>query len=323
MLARVYSCAVVDMDATLIEVEVDHENRGLRSFVIVGLPDAAVVESRDRVQAAIKNSGLFVPGHRLTVNLAPANVRKEGPAYDLPIAVGALIASGQLPPESLEGAMVVVELSLDGTVRHVRGILAMAARVRADGFKKLFLPAMDAPQAALVPEIEVIPVQNLSALVSHLNGYDAIAPQTIKPPNGTTSVTELNGVTDFQEVRGQEQVKRALEIAAAGGHNVILSGPPGAGKTLMARALPSILPRLSFEEALDVTHVYSIADQLPEDTHLLQQRPFRAPHHTISHAGLVGGGNWPRPSEISLAHRGVFFLFEHQNLVASESYLNG
>jgi len=305
VLAKVHSCAVVGLEGAIVEVEVD-TSRGLPSFTIVGLPDTAVQESRERVQAAIKNAGLSFPGGRLTVNLAPAALRKEGPAYDLPIALGTVAASGQLRPEWLEGALVVGELSLDGSVRHVRGILPMAALARKEGFGRLFVPEGDAAEAALLPDLEVIPVATLTQLVNHLSGVVPVAAfdrrhlKTPAPPLAT----------DFREVRGQEHVKRALEVAAAGGHNVLMLGPPGAGKTLLARALPSILPAMTVEEALDVTGIYSVADLLPSETPLIQTRPFRAPHHTISHAGLVGGGNWPRPGEISLAHRGVLFLDE-------------
>ncbi len=312
MLAKVYSCAVIGLDGAIVEVEVDTAN-GLPTFVVVGLPDAAVQESRERVQAAIRNAGFYFPQKRLTVNLAPAALRKEGPAYDLPIALGVLAAAGQIMPESFEGALVMGELSLDGSVRHVRGVLPMTALARAEGYRRVFAPVDDAAEAALVPNVEVIPVSNLTQLVNHLSGVEPIAPVTV--------TLDLSGVsifvpTDFREVKGQEHVKRALEVAAAGGHNVIMTGPPGAGKTLLARALPSILPGMVIDEALDVTRVYSVADQLPPGTPLIQQRPFRAPHHTISHAGLVGGGNYPRPGEISLAHRGVLFLDELQKSYA-------
>lgn len=305
MLARVYSCAVVGLESVIVEVEVDTGD-GLPGMVIVGLPDAAVQESRERVQMAVKNAGLVYPRRRLTVNLAPAAVRKEGPSYDLPIALGVLIATGQLDFHCIDGALVIGELSLDGNVRHVRGVLPMAALAREKGFQCIFTPCEDAAEAALIPGLEVIPARTLTALYAHLVGAAPIPPQ----PALNRESLPTTGQTDFAEIRGQEHVKRALEVAAAGSHNALLIGPPGAGKTLLARAIAGILPSMTIDEALDVTRIYSVADQLPPDIPLIQNRPFRAPHHTISNAGLVGGGNIPRPGEISLAHRGVLFLDE-------------
>ncbi len=305
MLARVHSCAVIGLEGEIIEVEVD-TGQGLPGMTIVGLPDAAVQESRERVQAAIKNAGLPYPRVRIVVNLAPATVRKEGPAYDLPIAVGVMIMHGLLPQEALENALLVGELSLEGTVRHARGVLPIAAVAREHGFSHIYVPVDDAAEASLIPDLEVYPVESLSELYAHFTSNTHIEPASpVQIEDLPVSV-----MTDFGEVKGQEHVKRALEVAAAGSHNVIMVGPPGAGKTLLARSLPGILPRMTIDESLDVTRIYSVADQLPSDIPLIKNRPFRAPHHTISHAGLVGGGNWPRPGEISLAHRGVLFLDE-------------
>jgi magnesium chelatase family protein len=305
MLARVFSCAVIGLDGVIVEVEVDLA-AGLPGIVIVGLPDVSVQESRERVQSAVKNSSFPFPLKRFRVNLAPASVRKEGPFYDLPIAVGILLCMGFVPGERLKDSLVIGEVSLDGSVRHARGVLPMAATAREKGYARIILPAVDAAEAALIPGLEVIPVNNLAELAGYLSGSMEIKPY----PPVSPSFGQAWAQTDFREIKGQEHVKRALEVAAAGGHNVLMVGPPGAGKTLLARAIPAILPEMTLEESLEVTRIYSVADMLPPEVPLIRNRPFRSPHHTISHAGLVGGGNWPHPGEISLAHRGVLFLDE-------------
>jgi magnesium chelatase family protein len=305
-LAKVFSCAVVGLDGELVEVEVDIA-KGMPFFAIVGLPDTAVQEAKERVRSAIKNSGFQFPLRRITVNLAPADLRKEGPAYDLPIAVGVLIATEQAVAE-VDRTVFLGELALDGAVRHAHGVLPMVALAKDRGVTTVYVPEVDAREAGLIDGMRIIPVRTLAQLMMHLSGSEPIAAYT-RDGQCDEAPVFWEG-TDFGEVRGQEHVKRALEVAASGGHNVLMIGPPGAGKTLLARALPSILPPMAPEESLEVTKIYSVSGMLPADTPLIAQRPFRAPHHTISHAGLVGGGRRPRPGEISLAHRGVLFLDE-------------
>lgn len=305
MLAKVYSCAVIGLEGALIEVEVDIA-RGLPALNLVGLPDTAVQESKERVRSAIRNSGATFPMQRITVNLAPADLRKAGPAYDLPIAVGLLLAAEQVAAD-VSHSIFIGELSLDGTIRHVEGILPMISIAQREGMATVYVPFEDAAEAALVAGLTIIPVRSLAEVAAHLNGERYLQPFVASAAEQTD---ETSYPVDFRDIRGQEHVRRALEIAASGGHNILMSGSPGAGKTLMARALPSILPPMSPVEALEVTKIYSVSGKLPPTTPLIRQRPFRAPHHTTSHAGLVGGGRTPRPGEISLAHRGVLFLDE-------------
>ena len=307
MLTKVYGSAVFGVEATTITVEVNID-KGI-GYHLVGLPDNAIKESNYRIAAALQNNGFKIPGKKITLNMAPADMRKEGSAYDLTLAIGILVASGQIKGEKIDECIIMGELSLDGSLQPIRGALPIAIKAQEEGFKKFFLPIQNAKEAAIVSGIDVYGIENIEQVINYFDKDEPLEP-TIVDTRAEFYNSLENPDFDFSDVKGQESIKRCMEIAAAGGHNIILIGPPGAGKTMLAKRLPSILPPMTLREALETTKIHSVSGRMREHVGLMAQRPFRSPHHTISDVALVGGGAYPQPGEISLSHNGVLFLDE-------------